>query len=98
MSSHPNSRLPVYVPKDCEDLSGHKALQAAHDLGLRLAFLQPPLGVVLGGLVPPEADDDDSVEGGVGLTVATPIQAVSVGLARRCRDRVRATEGGECRF
>src|SRR5829696_3787077 len=98
MSSHPNSRLRVYVPKDCEDLSGHEALQAAHDLGLRLAFLQAPLGVVLGGLVPPEADDADSVEGGVGLTVATPIQALSIGLARGWRDRLRAKEGGECRF
>ena len=41
----------------------------------------------------PHANEDRSIEGGVGLSVATPIQAMPAGgFAGRGRDRTRAAE------
>lgn len=42
------------------DLAGHVALQAAHDLGLGLAFFEASFDVDLGGLVVAEPAEDDA--------------------------------------
>jgi hypothetical protein len=47
------------------------------------------------GWVPAHADDDDPVEGGVGLVVAAPVEAVpSAGFAGSGRDGAGATQFG----
>lgn len=46
----------------------------------------------------PHADDDHAVEGGIGLAVASSVEAVSVGLAAGGRDGTGAAELGQGRF
>jgi hypothetical protein len=50
-----------------EDLPRDVALEAAHDLRLRLAFCSATADIVDGGLVAAHPCDDDPVEGGSGL-------------------------------
>src|ERR1700712_1363369 len=64
-----------------EDLASHVALEAADDLCLALPLRGTSANVVHGGLVSTHTHDDDAVEGCVGLTVATTVKAVPVGLA-----------------
>jgi hypothetical protein len=53
------------------DLAGDIALEAADDLGLCLALGQAASQIDLGRLVPAQTDNDDSIQGGVGLPVLT---------------------------
>src|SRR5712692_5356306 len=68
------------------DLAGDVALQAADDLALGLALAGAPRDVLSGRLVPAHADEDDAVEGGVGLAVAAAVEPVADRLARGGRD------------
>src|SRR4051794_9561358 len=69
------------------DVAGQEPFEAADDFALRESFGGAPVDVVDGGLVPAHADDDGAVEGGVGLPVASSVEAVpSVGLAGAGRD------------
>jgi len=54
--------------------------------------------VCLRRLVPAQADYDDSVQGGVGLTVTAPVESVALDLAGGGWDGVRAAERGEGGF
>lgn len=65
-----------------EDLPGNEPFEAAEDLPLGEAFLGAFGGVGLGWLMPAESDDSDAVQGCIGLPVAAPVQAMTVGLAR----------------
>ena len=73
------------------DLAGEEAFEAPDDLAFGPAASSPSCDVVDGRLVESHADDDGSIEGGVGLSVATPIEAVPAGgHPGRGRDRTRA--------
>ena len=80
------------------DLAGEEAFEAPDDIAFGPAASSPSCDVVDGRLVESHADDDGSREGGVGLSVATPIEAVPAGgHPGRGRDRTRAAalrEGG----
>ena len=78
-----------------EDFPHHEALEAAHDLGLALAFRHTAADVVDRGLMAPHAHDDHAVEGGVGLSVATAVEPVAGDLAARGGDRAGAAELGK---
>ena len=60
------------------ELSGEVSFEAADDLLFGFAFLEASGHVVAGGLVVAESDDDDLVERGVGLTVASSVESVSL--------------------
>ena len=60
------------------ELSGEVSFEAADDLSFGFAFFEAPLHVVAGGLVIAESDDDDLVEGGVGLPVSASVESVSL--------------------
>ena len=81
-----------------KNLTCHEALEAADDLGLALPFYGAPLDVVEGGLVSAHADDDYSVEGGVGLSIAAAVEAMAGSLATGGRDRAGAAQLGQGGF
>ena len=73
------------------EFTGKEAFEASNDLALGPAIGGAACDVVAGWLVESHADDDGSIEGGVGLAVAAPIQAVPAsGPHRGGRDRTRA--------
>ena len=75
------------------DLAGEEAFEAPDDIAFGPAASSPSCDVVDGRLVESHADDDGSIEGGVGLSVATPIEAVPAGgHPGRGRDGTRAAE------
>ena len=75
------------------DLSRKEAFQASDDLAFSPAIGGASGDVVAGWLVESHADDDGSIEGGVGLSVAASIEAVPAGgHPGRGRDRARAAE------
>ena len=75
------------------DLSRKEAFKASDDLAFGPAIGGASGDVVAGWLVESHADDDGSIEGGVGLSVAAPIEAVPAGgPPGRGRDRARAAE------
>src|SRR4051794_23967329 len=75
-----------------EYLAGDEALQAAHDLRLRLPLARTPADIVEGRLVAAHAGDDDPVEGGVGPPVAAAVEPVAGRLAARGGDRAGAAQ------
>ena len=75
------------------EFTSKEAFEASNDLALGPAISGAACDVVDGRLVEPHPDDGGSIEGGVGLAVATPIQAVPAsGHPRGGRDRTRAAE------
>jgi hypothetical protein len=69
---------PVLAGERCVDLAGDVAFEAADDFLLGLAFFGAPFDVVLRSGVLAHADEDNAVEGGVGLAVAGSVEAVPV--------------------
>ena len=61
------------------DLSGDVALETAHDVELGQALLGAPLHIGLGGLMAGHADQGDAPQGMVGESIATPVEAVTIG-------------------
>ena len=80
------------------DLAGEVALEAAHDLGFRLAFGGPPCDVGLGGLVPVHSGDDGAMQGCVGLAIPAAVEPVTGGLSGGGWNRVGAAECSEGGF
>ncbi len=75
------------------DLSCKEAFKASDDLAFGPASGGASGDVVAGWLVESPADDDGSIEGGVGLPVAASIEAVPAGgPPGRGRDRAHAAE------
>ena len=75
------------------DLSRKEAFKASDDLAFGPAIGGASGDVVAGRLVESHADDDGSIEGGGGLSVAASIEAVPAGgPPGRGRDRARAAE------
>ena len=75
------------------DLSRKEAFQASDDLAFGPAIGGASGDVVAGWLVESPADDDGSIEGGGGLSVAASLEAVPAGgHPGRGRDRARAAE------
>ena len=66
------------------EFTGKEAFEASNDLALGPAISGAACDVVDGRLVELHPDDDGSIEGGVGLAVAAPIQAVPASGPRRC--------------
>jgi len=81
-----------------EHFAGDVALEAAHDLGLGLAFGGAAGDVVLGGLMAAHADQGDAPQGAVGLAVAAAVQPVPVGAAGGDGYRGGSAEPGEGGF
>ena len=74
-------------------LASEETFQAPDDLSLGSAVRRAACDVINGRLMVPHADDDGSIEGGVGVSVAASIEAVPAGgYPGRCRDRTRAAE------
>src|SRR4051812_40590304 len=65
-----------------EDLPRDVALEAAHDLRLRLSFCGATADIVDIGLVAAHPSNDDPVEGGIGLAIASAVEPVTAGLCR----------------
>ena len=81
------------------DLAGQEAFEAPDDLASGPAVSGPSRDVINSPLVEPHADDDGSIQGSVGLSVAAPIEAVPAGgHPRRGWDRTRAAEFREGGF
>ena len=80
------------------DLAGEKTFQAPDDLPFGSAVCRAACDAINGRLMVPHADDDGSMEGGVGVSVAASIEAVPAGgHPGRGRDGTRAAalrEGG----
>ena len=58
------------------DLAGEEAFEAPDDIAFGPAASSPSCDVINGRLMVPHADDDGSIERGVGLSVAATIEAV----------------------
>ena len=80
------------------DFAGQEAFEAPDDLAFGPAVGRASCDVCDGRVVESHADDDGSIEGRVGVSVATPREAVPAGGSPgRGRDRTRAAqlrEGG----
>ena len=75
------------------DLASEKTFQAPDDLPFGPAVRRAACHVINGRLMVPHADDDGSIEGSVGLSVAASIEAVPAGgHPGRGRDWTRAAE------
>ena len=75
------------------DLSRKEAFQASDDLAFGPAIGGASGDVVAGWLVESHADDDGSIEGGVGVSVTAPIEPMPAGGSPgRGRDRTGATQ------
>ena len=73
------------------DLASEETFQAPDDLSLGSAVRRAACDVINGRLMVPHADDDGSIEGGVGVSVAASMEAVPAGgHPRRGRDRTCA--------
>jgi hypothetical protein len=72
--------------EDVVDLSGDAALEAADDLGFGASLGGATLDVGAGGRVEAHADEDEAVEGGVGVAVAASVDLVTDVLSRGCLD------------
>src|SRR6266540_6497651 len=80
------------------DLAGDESLQASDDVLLAQALCGTSTDVVECRLVPAHPHDDDSIERGVGLAMASTKEPVSVGHTARCRNGTRPTELRKGRF
>ncbi len=74
----------LHGPQNFVDLARDVALETANDLSLGLALFHPSLHVLPGCLVPAETNHHDAVERGVRVSIASPVEAVALDLARRC--------------
>ncbi len=55
-------------------LAGDVTFEASHDLGGVEPFVSPPCHIPTGLLMAAHPGEDDPVEGGVGLTVSSPVE------------------------
>jgi hypothetical protein len=78
-----------------KDLAGDRAFEAADAFGLGLPLCGPPSEVIEGGLAGSHADNDDPVEGGVGLPVTVPAEPMPGRLATGGRDGTGTAELGQ---
>ena len=79
------------------DFTGEEAFEAADDLASGPAASRPAGDVVDRRLVEPHADDDRAMEGGVRLSVPTPIETMPAGRHPRTKpgsDRPRTAKAG----
>ena len=67
------------------DLASEETFQAPDDLSLGSAVRRAACDVINGRLMVSHADDDGSIEGGVGVSVAASIEAVPAGWSSRTR-------------
>ena len=75
------------------DLAGEEALQASNDVTFGPAVRRASGDVVDSRLMESHAHDDRSIEGGIGLSMAAPIEAVpACGHPGRGRDGTGAAE------
>ena len=78
------------------DLASEETFQAPDDLSLGSAVRRAACDVITGRLMVPHADDDGSIEGGGGVSVAASMEAVPAGgPPGRGRDWTRAAERRE---
>src|SRR5690242_11712252 len=77
------------------DLADEVTLEAAQDLLRRAALAAAALDVGDRGLVEAHADDEDAVQGGVGLAVPAAVEPVAGGFAGAGGDGAGAAELGQ---
>jgi hypothetical protein len=70
-----------------EDLPGRIALEATDDFAPGLPLFDPALVIVLGARVDPQTGEHDAMERGIGLTVATTVEATVLPASRGTLDR-----------
>src|SRR6266536_114697 len=80
------------------DFAGEVAFEAADDVAFGQSLSDAFLQVGLGAFAVGEADDDDAVQGGVGVAVTAAVEAVFVGAAAAGLDRGDTAEVGEGGF
>ncbi len=81
--------------KAWEDFASDISFEAADNLGLAHSFRGAASHVCLGPVVKTKPDHNDAMESGIGLTVATAVEPMPVGLAGRSRYRIDPAERGE---
>ncbi len=84
--------------QDSEHLASDESLEATNDLQFRLPFSRTALHITPCTFIVTESDDDDAMKGGIGPSIATSVEPVAVGLARRCGDRTHPAQGCESRL
>jgi hypothetical protein len=61
------------LAKGCEDFASDISFQASDDLGLAHSFPGATLHICLGSVVITKPDQNDAIESGIGLAIATPV-------------------------
>ena len=74
------------------DLASEKTFQAPDDLPFGPAVRRAACHVLTGRLMVPHADDDGSIEGRVGVSVAASIEAVPAGIEYDKIDKLRGMD------
>jgi hypothetical protein len=92
---HGGAREVVGGEDGSEHLASDVALQAAHDLGLGLALGEASFDVGLGRRVVPHADQRDTPQGAVGLSVTAAVEPVAHDPTRGRFERCDAAEPSE---
>ena len=73
--------MTVHVPQDCVDLAGNVAFEATDDLSLGHSFAGATAHILSRWLVVAEAHENDAIECGIGPTITSSIEPMTVGLA-----------------
>ena len=77
------------------DCTNHVVFETTDDLGLAHPLPGSAMHVLPGSEVMAKADQNDAIESGIGLPVATPVQPVPVGLAGGGRYWTHPAQRGE---
>ena len=75
-----------------EDFASNVAFETADDVALAHSLRGSTPHVCLGPRVKAQPDDNYAIESRIGLTVATSVETMPVGLAGRCWDRVHTAQ------
>ena len=78
-----------------EDFASDIAFEATDDLGLAHSLFGAPPHVCLGPVIMAKPDYNDAIECRIGLTVATSVEPMAVGLAGGSRYRTYAAQRSE---
>ena len=81
-----------------EDLASNLAFEATDDFSLVHSLAGATAHVCLGPDVMTKPDQDDAIEGRIGLAVAAAVEPVPVGLAGGSRYRAHSAQGCEGGF
>ncbi len=87
------------VGSECAvELAGDEAFEAADGFFFGLALGEAAFGVAAGSFAVSEPDDDDHVQGSVGVAVAGEVESVTLGAPAGCGDRRGSAQVSEGRL